>query len=137
MRRRVLGPIAAAAAERRREHLRSQIGRRLAIGTTPPQEPEHPLRMTVIEHRKRRRIPLQQQLPIRGLVVDHHPISRSRPHLVTEVNDASMIERMSRAIAYARMAALSHLATALRLSSARQAPGPSFCVRRMQVVAAL
>ena len=57
--------------------------------------------MTVIEHRKRRRIALQQQLPIRGLVVDHHPISRSRPHLVTEVNDASMIERMSRAIAYA------------------------------------
>ena len=56
--------------------------------------------MTVIEHRKRRRIALQQQLPIRGLVVDHHPISRSRPHLVTEVNDASMIERMSRAIAY-------------------------------------
>ena len=45
--------------------------------------------MTVIEHRKRRRIALQQQLPIRGVVVDHHPISRSRPHLVTEA------ERMS------------------------------------------
>ena len=101
MRRRVLGPIPAAAGERRREHLGSQIRRRLAIGAAPPQEPEHPLRMTVIEHRKRRRIALQQQLPIRGLVVDHHPISRSRPHLVTEVNDASMIERMSRAIAYA------------------------------------
>jgi hypothetical protein len=24
-------------------------------------------------------------------VVDHHPISRSRPHRVTQVNDASMI----------------------------------------------
>jgi hypothetical protein len=56
--------------------------------------------MTVIEHRKRRRIALQQQLPIRGLVVDHHLISRSRPHLVTEVNDASTIVGR-RAVAFA------------------------------------
>jgi hypothetical protein len=56
--------------------------------------------MTVIEHRERRRIALQQQLPIRGLVIDHHPISRSRPHLVTKVNDASMIVGR-RAVAFA------------------------------------
>jgi hypothetical protein len=49
--------------------------------------------MTVIEHRKRCRIALQQQLPIRGVVIDHHPISRSRPHFVTEVNDASTDRR--------------------------------------------
>ena len=45
--------------------------------------PNTPLRMTVIEHRKRRRMALPAAAPERGVVVDHHRISRSRPHLVT------------------------------------------------------
>jgi hypothetical protein len=43
--------------------------------------------MAVVEHRERRRIALQEQLPIRHLVFDHHPISRSTQQLVTAVND--------------------------------------------------